>query len=347
MIVIIALYILIALLVFGALIFIHEFGHFIAARLSGVAVKEFAIGMGPKIFSWSSKKYDTEYALRLLPIGGYVSMLGEDEASDSVAAFCNKSVWKRMAIIVAGPAMNIILGFVLMLVLVVGQQNLISTTVARFDDGAISSEWINEGDEIVKVGRVRVFTFQDVIYEIMHQGNEPVDITVIRDGKRTVLDDVSFPVVTEQGVDFGQYDFVPYLDKATPLNYLKHAFFRSLSTVKMVFDSITDLLSGRYGIEAVSGPVGVTEVIVDAAETGFFTLLYVVIVISINLGVFNLIPFPALDGGRLLIYVIELFRGKPMKKEVEGYINFAGLMILFGFMAFVIVKDVFGLFGGI
>jgi len=346
-IVIIALYILIALLVFGALIFIHEFGHFIAARLSGVAVKEFAIGMGPKIFSWRSKKYDTEYALRLLPIGGYVSMLGEDEASDSVAAFCNKSVWKRMAIIVAGPAMNIILGFVLMLVLVIGQQNLISTTVARFDDGAISSEWINEGDEIVKVGRVRVYTFQDVIYEIMHQGNEPVDITVIRDGKRTVLDDVSFPVVTEQGVDFGQYDFVPYLDKATPLNYLKHAFFRSLSTVKMVFDSITDLLSGRYGIEAVSGPVGVTEVIVDAAETGFFTLLYVVIVISINLGVFNLIPFPALDGGRLLIYVIELFRGKPMKKEVEGYINFAGLMILFGFMAFVIVKDVFGLFGGI
>jgi len=281
-IVIIALYILIALLVFGALIFIHEFGHFIAARLSGVAVKEFAIGMGPKIFSWRSKKYDTEYALRLLPIGGYVSMLGEDEASDSVAAFCNKSVWKRMAIIVAGPAMNIILGFVLMLVLVIGQQNLISTTVARFDDGAISSEWINEGDEIVKVGRVRVYTFQDVIYEIMHQGNEPVDITVIRDGKRTVLDDVSFPVVTEQGVDFGQYDFVPYLDKATPLNYLKHAFFRSLSTVKMVFDSITDLLSGRYGIEAVSGPVGVTEVIVDAAETGFFTLLYVVIVISIT-----------------------------------------------------------------
>ena len=343
----IVLYIIVALLVFGLLIFIHELGHFLAARACGVAVKEFAIGMGPRIFSWRSKKYDTEYGLRLLPIGGYVSMVGEDEDSDSEKAFCNKSVWKRMAIILAGPAMNILLGFILMVVLVVGQGNLISTTVAGFDENAISSAQLEVGDEIVKVGRVRVHTFNDVIYEIMHQGNEPVDMTVIRNGEKTVLENVEFPTEVQSGVEIGVYDIIPYLDRPTAINYVKHAFFRSVSTVKMVFDSLVDLISGRYGMEAVSGPVGVTEVIVDAARTGFFYLLYVVIVISINLGIFNLVPFPALDGGRFLLYVIEVVRGKPVKKEVEGYINFAGLLILFAFMAFVIVKDVIKLFGGV
>jgi len=344
---VIVLYILIALLVFGLLIFIHELGHFLAARACGVAVKEFAIGMGPRIFKWKSKKHETEYGLRLLPIGGFVSMVGEDEDSDSEKAFCNKSVWKRMAIILAGPAMNILLGFILMIVLVIGQGNLIGTTVADFHENATSSAQLEAGDEIIKVGRVRVHTFNDVIYEIMHQGNEPVDITVIRDGEKTVLEDVEFPVVVESGAEFGMYDIIPYLDEPTPLNYVKHAFSRSVSTVKMVVDSLVDLVTGRYGMEAVSGPVGVTEVIVDAAQTGIFTLLYVVIVISINLGVFNLVPFPALDGGRFLLYIIEAIRRKPVKKEVEGYINFAGLMILLAFMAFVVIKDVIKLFGGV
>ncbi len=341
------LYILVAVFVFGLLIFIHELGHFMAARACGVGVKEFFIGMGPRLFSWRSKKSGTEYGLRAFPIGGFVSMVGEDEESDDCNAFCNKSVWKRMLIIIAGPAMNLLLGIILMLVLVVGQKTLIGTTIAEFGDDALSQQKLCVNDVIVKIDKTKVHTFQDVIYEIMHEGNEPVDITVIRDGKKVVVEDVSFPVIEEQGVEFGQYDFIPYIDEATPLNYLKHAFYRSVSTVKMVFDSIVDLLSGRFGIEAVSGPVGVTEVIVDAAKTNFYTLLYVVIVISINLGVFNLIPFPALDGGRFFLYVIEAVRGKPLKKEVEGYINFAGLMILFGFMIFVVIKDVFQLFGGI
>lgn len=341
------LYILIAILIFGALIFIHELGHFLAARAFGVAVKEFAIGMGPRIFSWRSKKYGTEYGLRLLPIGGFVSMVGEDDDSDSEKAFCNKNVWQRMAIILAGPVMNVLLGFLLMVVLVVGQGRLIGTTVADFHENATSSAQLESGDEIIKVGRVRVHTFNDVIYEIMHQGTEPIDVTVIRDGERIVLSDVEFPVVVDSGVEIGKYDIIPYLDEPTVANYVKHAFSRSVSTVKMVIDSIVDLVSGRYGMEAVSGPVGVTEVIVDAARDGIFTLLYFVIVISINLGIFNLIPFPALDGGRILIYIIEIVRGKPVKKEVEGYINFAGLIILFAFMAFVVVKDVVKIFGGI
>ena len=338
------IYVLIALLIFGLLIFIHEFGHFISARAFGVGVKEFAIGFGPKLFSWKSKKYDTRYGLRLFPIGGFVSMVGEDEASDADNAFCNKKIWQRVCIVLAGPVMNILLGFTLMLVLVIGQGTLASTTIAKFDEAALSSEKLCVEDRIVKIGNTSVHTFQDVIYEIMNQGYEPVDITLVRNGERIVVENVNFPVVSEQGVEFGEYDFLPYADRPTVLNYVKHAYFRSVSTVKMVIDSIVDLLSGRYGMEAVSGPVGVTEVMVDAAKTGFFTLLYVVIVISMNLGVFNLIPYPVFDGGRVLLLTIEAVRRKPLKKEVEGYINFVGMMILFAFMALVVVKDIFGLF---
>ncbi len=341
------LYVLLALLVFGVLIFVHEAGHFMAARICGVGVKEFAIGMGPKLLSWNSKKYDTQYSLRLFPIGGYVSMIGEDEDSDDEGAFCNKSIFKRISIVLAGPLMNVLVGFILMVVLVVSQGSLVGTTIAKFSEGATSSEVLCEGDKIVKVGNTGVHTFQDVAYEIMHKGTEPIDITVIRNGERITLRDVTFPTFEEQGMTFGDYDFIPYYDEPTVANYAKHAYFRSVSTVKMICDSFVDLISGRYGFEAISGPVGVTEVMVDAAKANFHTFLYVVIIISINLGVFNLIPFPALDGGRLILLVVEGITRKPIKREIEGYINFIGLMILLVFMAVVVVKDVFGLFGGI
>ena len=328
------------------MIFIHELGHFLAARACGVGVKEFAIGMGPKLVSWKSKKYDTVFRLRLFPIGGFVSMVGEDEESQLDNAFCNKSIFKRICIVLAGPVMNIILGFLLMVVLVIGQKALLSTTIYQFDDNALSSQYLQVEDKIVKVGKTRVYTFYDVVNEIMNKGYEPVDITVIRNGERLILENVSFPVIVEQGVEFGQYDFIPYLEKETPLNYVKHALTRSLSTVKLVVDSIVDLVNGRYGIQAVSGPVGVTEAIVDAAETGFYTLLYIVIVLSINLGVFNLVPFPILDGGRLLFLIIEGVRRKPLNKDTENYINTVAMIIMLGFMVFIIFKDVFGILGG-
>lgn len=338
------LYVLIALLVFGLLIFIHELGHFLSARACGVGVKEFAIGMGPKLLSWKSKKYDTVYRLRLLPIGGFVSMVGEDDESSESNAFCNQKVWKRICIVVAGPIMNILLGFLLMLILVIGQGNLYGTTVKQFSENALSSQKLAINDQIIKIGNTKVFTANDVVYEIMNQGYKPIDVTVIRDNNKIVVNDVSFPVINDKGVELGVYDFYMAQEENTFANYLKHSYYRSLSTVKMVIDSIFDLFGGRYGLEAVSGPIGVTEVIVEAAQSSFFTLLYVVIVISINLGVFNLIPFPVLDGGRLLFLIIEGITRKPVKKEIENFINFAGMMILFAFMAFIIVKDVFGLF---
>lgn len=338
------LYFILIVLVFGVLIFIHELGHFMAARLCGVAVKEFAVGMGPTIFSWKSKKYDTKYGLRLFPIGGFVSMVGEDEDSDEENAFCNKKVWKRILIVLAGPMMNLILGFLLMTVIVFSQGTLVSTTIAQFDEGAISCEKLQVGDEIVEVDGTRVHTGNEMVYEIMNQGHEPIDIEVIRNGERLLIEDVSFPTMEDSGVTFGNYDFIPYAEQATLPNLIKHAYFRSVSTVKMVYDSLFGLLSGRFGMEAVSGPVGVAEVVGDAAKMGMINFLYIVTVLSINLGVFNLVPFPALDGGRLLFLVIEGVRRKPINRDVESYINFVGIIILFAFMIFVTVKDVLNLF---
>jgi len=357
------LYLIIVALVFGVLVFIHEFGHFITARLCGVEVKEFAVGMGPKLVSWNSKKYGTRYALRLLPFGGFVSMEGEDEDSTSQKAFCNKSIWKRILIVMAGPLMNLALGFVLMTILVFLQGTPVSTVIAEFQEGATSNQHLRVGDEILEVDGTRVFTGDEMVYEIMNQGYEPIDLVVKRNGQKITLKDVRFPTETDEasGAVFGMYDFIPYAEQTNLLTLCKHAFWRSVSTVKMVYDSLFGLISGRFGMDALSGPVGVAEVVGTAAKVGWNSFLYIVIVLSINLGVFNLIPFPALDGGRCLFLLIEggfrLFRGKRIREDeeayatfmhrlrtVESYINLVGMILLFGLMIFVTVKDVLKLF---
>jgi len=337
--------IIIALLVFSLLIFIHELGHFLVARACGVAIQEFAIGMGPKLISWKSKKYDTQYAVRLLPIGGFVSMVGEDEESDDENAFNRKNVWQKMAIIVAGPAMNILLGILLMFIMVAGFGSLISTTVGAFTDTATSDDYgLCLEDTILKVNDVTVHTGNGLVYEIMHQGNEVVDLTVLRDGKKLVLEDVVFPTFSDSGATFGETDFKLYAEPKTVGNVIKHGFFRSMSTVKMIWDSLVDMLSGRYGVESVSGPVGITQEIGKAARDGFSTLLYMCVVISMNLGIFNLLPIPALDGGRLVFRIIEALRGgKPLKQEWESYIHMIGILALLTLMLLVSCKDVVNL----
>ena len=333
-------YILLMLLIFGVMIFIHEFGHFITARICGVAVKEFAIGMGPTLFSWKSKKYDTKYGLRLLPIGGFVSMVGEDEESDDRRAFCNKKIPQRMLIVIAGAVMNLILGFLLVMILVFSQGPLASNVIADFEDNAISQEKLQIGDEVVKVEHAYVHTGEELVYEVMNKGYEPIDLTVIRNGEKIVLEDVRFGTFNESGATFGSYDFKVKAEARTFGNLIKHTFFRSISTVKMVYDSLIGLITGRFGMEAVSGPVGVVEVVGDAAKMGWQNLIYIVAVLTINLGVFNMLPFPALDGGRFFFLIIEGIRRKPINKNVESYINFIGIIILFAFMIFVTFKDI-------
>ena len=311
------LYMLIMIFVFGVMILIHEGGHFLTARACGITVKEFAIGMGPKIFSRSSKKYSTVYSIRALPIGGYVSMEGEDESSDDEGAFCNKPVWKRMLVVAAGPFMNIVLGILLTLVVVLAQGPLGSTVVAEFEPDAVSGEKLAVGDEIVKVDGTFVFSANEVMYEIMNQGYEPIDVVVKRDGEKITLEDVKFGILTEDGIAFGEMDFKVMQEPKTFGNVMKQTATRSVSTVKMIYDSIIGMLTGRFGFDAVSGPVGVAQTVGDAARTDFVSFLYIGAILTINLGVFNFIPFPALDGGRFVLLCIEGIRKKPIKKERE------------------------------
>lgn len=349
-----ALYILLAVGIFSALIVIHEFGHYITARLCRVTVREFALGMGPQIFSRVSKKTGIRYSVRLFLIGGYVSMDGEDTDSSNPNAFCNKNIWQRILIIVAGAGMNIILGFVAMFILttstVMATEGALLPTnvVAEFDENATSNQMgehgLMRGDRIISVNGVPVFTGYDLVYEITNSAYKPVDLVVIRNDYFYKLDDVKFPTTEESGVVFGSYDFKVYGKSPNILNLCFYSANRSVSTVKMIYDSIFDLIRGRYGADAVSGPVGTTQVIGEAAQAGGATLLYLVAVITINLGVFNLLPIPALDGGRLLFLLIELFRGKPVNRNLEGYVNFIGILILFGLMALISIKDVIGLF---
>ncbi|MGM9597168.1 MAG: M50 family metallopeptidase [Eubacteriales bacterium] len=337
------LYFLLTIFLLGILILVHEGGHFLLARANGIKVEEFAIGMGPKILTRVSKKSGIRYSVRLFPIGGFVSMAGEDEESDNPDAFCNKSVWRRMLTILAGPLTNILVGMLCMLILVCGSENLASTTVAQFSEGSVSSAWLEVGDRITSVGGVSVHTGNELVYEIMNSGYEPVKVTVVRDGEKLTLEGVEFPTFTDSGATFGEADFIPYAEAKNFGTIIKHSFFRSLSTIKMIWDSLVDMISGRYGLEAVSGPIGITETVGEVAKQGGMNLLYLFVVLAMNLGVVNLLPFPALDGGRFVFLLIEGIIGRPINRKVEAYVNAAGLFILLALMVFIGFKDIFTL----
>ena len=342
------LYILLAVFIFGMLITVHELGHYIFARIFKVKIYEFSIGMGPKIFSVRSKKTDIKYSLGIFPIGGYVSMAGEDEESDEPNSLDKKPVWQRMIITAAGAFMNLVLGFVLMLVLV--SNTVVGTTVVadflpmETTGYTVSTEGtLMPYDEIIEIDGARVHTAAELDYEIMHSEGGALPVTVIRNGEELDLT-VIFPTVVSGGNKYGGRDFRIYAERERSFgSVMKHAWFRSTSTVKMVCESLVDLVRGRYGFEAVSGPVGVTSVITDAASSkdGWLNVIYLTGVITINLGVFNLLPIPALDGGRLVFLLVELIRRKPAPPKVEGYVNGIGLLILFGLMIAVTFKDVF------
>ncbi len=328
-----------------------------------MTIREFAIGMGPKLFTKTSKKTGIAYSLRALPIGGFVSMVGEDEESEDPNAFHRKPVWQRILITVAGASMNILIGVLVMSILVMAQDMLPSTTIAKFQQNTTVEEnadltesdvglstpstetaGLRVGDTILKVGDTRVHIANEVVYEVMRQGWEPIDITVRRDGETLVIPDVKFPTFMESGTVFGNVDFYVLGEDVNPATVLKHSFFRAVSTIKMIWESLFDLVTGRYDMGAVSGPVGVTEALGEAAEEGAQDLIYLAVVISMNLGIMNLLPFPALDGGRLLFQLIELVRRKPIPTEVEGMVHFAGLVLLMILFVVITFKDIMNLF---
>ena len=335
-----------ALLVFGFLIFIHEFGHYIFARIFKVKINEFSIGMGPRLLWYVSKKTDIKYSLSMLPIGGYVAMAGENEEDDDPNAFDKKPAWQRFIITVAGAGVNIIAG-ILAMVILVGIINVGDTTVAEFVDKETSGFEISSSesdlrvnDKIIKVDGKRVRILDELSYEIMRRGNEPIDLTVIRDGKEILLVDVVFPTVDEQGQSFGMMDFKVHRVEKNFGKILTFSLRKSVLTIRMCWESLYDLITGRYTFAAVSGPVGISSAIGQAAKNGFASLLNIVAIISINLGVMNLLPIPALDGGRMLTLLFEMISGKKIPTKIEGIINTVGLALLLLLTAVVMVKDV-------
>ena len=349
------IYVIFAILVFEVLVLIHEWGHYHFAKLFKVKIREFSVGMGPRIAYRRSKKTGVLFSLRLLPIGGFVDMVGEDGESDHRNAFWRKPVWQRMIITAAGAAVNIFAGFVAMMILVACSGGIGGTTVGEFvpreSFEAQGYEYYSSEeaglalyDTILEVNGDRVHVLEELQYELAHSGDKPLTLTVERDGEIVTIENVCVPRVVEQGVTFGSRDFFVLREEKSIPNVIKHGFYRSISTVKMIWESLIDLVSGRYGIKAVSGPVGVTRTLATAASSSPEQFIYIAIVISINLGIMNLLPFPALDGGRLLFLFIELIFRRPFPRKVEGYIHFAGIVLLLALMAFITLKDIIGLF---
>ena len=322
-----------ALLFFGVIIMIHECGHFACAKLFKVKVNEFSLGMGPALFK--KRKGDTLYAVRLFPIGGYVAMEGEDDASEDDRAFNKKPVWQKMIIVVAGALLNLILGFILMVLLLTTSTDLIGTnTIKEFYPDAVSSQYgLQAGDRFVEIDGHHVWSELDLSFLMSRSQDGVFDFVVERDGEKVTLNDVHFATEQQNGITLIQYDFIIIGEQPGFLNIVKNAFTQSASIVRMVWLSVFDLVTGRYGMSELAGPVGTVDIIADvtaqAVSSGSLTnLLTIMAFITINVGVANLLPLPALDGGRFLFLAIEAVRRKPVNPKYEGYVHAAGLALL-------------------
>ncbi len=333
--------IFVAILVFGIMIFLHELGHYMAARLCKVKVLEFAVGMGPKLFSRVSKKSGIRYSVRALPIGGFTAMQGEDGEDDDPHALVNRPRWQRFLVLFAGSFMNILTGMIAMLIYLSVTLNIGSNVVAQFHEDSLSSQYgLQVGDEIVAINNEKMVSYNDIIYKIMLDGTEPLDITVVRDGETLVLEDVVFPTMEEEGAVFGDLDFMFQGVRPSIGVLLSQTGKQSFATIKVIYKTLAQLITGKFSMNSVSGPVGTVSVISDAASSGFLPVLYLFVFISINLGVMNLLPLPALDGGRILFLLVECIIRRPLNRNVEAYINLAGMVLLLAFMAFVTFFDV-------
>lgn len=334
--------ILIAVLFFELIIIIHEGGHFAAARLMKIRVNEFSIGMGPKIFSFT--KGETKYSLRWILFGGYCAMEGEDEDSDENGSFSEKSVGARMFVVATGAVMNLILGFLIVVCIVSGGDLIGTPTVAKFDDSAVSaSSGLQVGDTIKSIDGMRVFTATDVETGLSRSPDGNVQMVVERDGKNVSLD-VSFDMQEYEGQQFINMDFWLLGEEKTVGGVLKSSCGMFVSYIRMIFLSVADLLSGRYGISDLSGPVGAVSVVSTAVKTSIASMLRIMALLTINVGLFNLFPIPALDGWRFFILIGEGIFKKKLPAKWEYAINAAGLVLLLGIMVIVTFSDVTKLF---
>lgn len=339
---------LVAILFFGLLISIHELGHFTFAKLFKVKVNEFALGMGPAIFK--KRKGDTTYALRLLPIGGYVSMEGEDEESTDENAFGRKKVWQKIIIVAAGAIMNLILGVVIVATCL-SMEDLIGTNqIHSFEENAVSQQsGLEVGDQILEINGHRVFSDMDISFLMTRSEDGIYDMTVRRDGEKVKLSDVKFETTVEQGYTLIKYDFIIRGVEPNFINVVTSAFKQTASIGRLVWLSLFDLVTGKFGLSDLSGPVGTVNILADITSSAvesranLISALTLMAFVSINIGIFNLLPLPALDGGRLFFLLVEGIRRKPINPKYEGYVHGAGLALLLLLMVVVTFNDILNL----
>ena len=356
--------VILTLVVFGVIITLHELGHFIFAKLFGVRVNEFSFGMGPRL--WGTKKGETEYSIRAFPVGGYVAMEGEDEESADGRAFCNRPAWQRFIILAAGAVMNVILGFLILGALVSRMDLLGTNVVANFHEGAVSSQYLQSGDRIVSINGYSTPNYNDVVFQLVRDEDSVVEMEVLRGGDLSMswwdrmgaalgLNDknpgekvkLTIPFNTQtydDGTESIQMDFIFYGVERTFANSITYSVQWTVSVVKQVWYSLMDILTGRFGIKEISGPVGTATIIGEASSRGNDTLLMIVAFITINVGVFNLLPIPALDGGRLLFLVIEILFRRPVPAKYEAYVHAVGLVLMLGLIVVVTFSDIFKIF---
>ncbi len=335
--------ILIGVCVVGLLIFVHEFGHFITAKFFNVKVDEFAIGMGPKIFGF--KKGETLYSVRLFPFGGYVKMEGEEDDSENQRAFCNKPVWQRFLIAFTGAFMNILLGFVLVLCLAISTDKLYDTVVASFSDDAVSNSCgLQVGDRVLKIGGYKLAIKRDLNHIMPEISKEPVDVVVKRNSNVVTLKNVKFPIFHDDQtrVDYPVIDFEFGVKEKTVFNVVSHAFHGVTSDIKTAWFSLKGIVTGKYTLNMMAGPVYIVKVMGNMLDYSgaIRSLVSFVVMITVNLGIFNLLPVPALDGGRILFLLIEAIRRKPMNRKWEEYINLIFFILLMAFGVFIIFNDI-------
>ena len=338
--------IILAILIFSFIIIFHELGHFLFAKKCGVKVNEFTLGLGPTLISWG--KGETKYCLKLLPFGGSCVMEGEDEESESERAFNKKSLWERFQIVFGGPLFNFILAYILS-VIYIASIGVNDTTITDVIEGYAAEEaGIQAGDTIISINGYRVHFYNEIsIYTYLHADEDSFDVVYMRDGKK--YETTIVPTYSEEAGRklIGVTKNAEY-NKVSAAGVLKYAAYEIKYQIYVTLTSLKMLFTGQVSVNEVSGPVGVVTVISDVYDQSvssgifyvFVNLVSIAILLSANLGVMNLLPFPALDGGRILLIIIEGIRGKKLKPEIENGINLVGFGLLMLLMIVVMYNDI-------
>lgn len=337
--------IVIAIVIFSIIILFHELGHFLLAKANGIRVNEFCLGLGPTIIGF--QKGETKYSLKLLPFGGACMMEGEDEESADDRAFGKKSVWARISVVAAGPIFNFIMAFVFSFILLSNNGYDLPVLADVSEGYPAEAAGMQAGDVIVKLDNTRIHFFRDIsAYTQFHPG-ETVTVTYERDGERYETE--LTPMYNEE-YGYYMYGFLGSTERyqGNVLETLKYSFYEVKYWISATLNSLKALVTGQVSVNDMSGPVGIVDMIGDGYEqsvsvsyfAAFLQMLYITIFLSANLGVMNLLPLPALDGGRLLFMIIEVIRGKRVDPDKEGMVHFIGMMLLFALMIFVLFNDV-------